>query len=155
MISPRRPSSLPRAVAVSAPHGPFSAARAAATARSTSADPPSGTRAQGRPVKGSTLSYVEPDAADDDSPPISRSNSTSCSIAVPVIAPSSSRSGLLLVVQRVRAGSGVAKVSEELAVSGGDTGGQIAGLPHRANCALNTIRSARGDFSGQFQSTDA
>src|ERR1700733_2384977 len=67
----------------------------------------------------------------------------------------SSSSRFLLVVQRVRAGSGIAKVGEELAVSGGDTGGQIAGLPHRANGALNTIGSARGDFGGQFQGPGA
>ena len=48
--SPSRCSSLPRWVAVSAPHGPPSAARAAATAASTSSASASGTCAHGCPV---------------------------------------------------------------------------------------------------------
>src|ERR1700744_3311726 len=86
---------------------------------------------------------------------MSRSYWTSGSIAVSFSAPSSPCSGFLLVVQLVRGGAGVAEVGVELALPGSHTRGQIAGLPHRAHGALDTIRAPRGDFPGQFESAGA
>ena len=52
------------------PHGPSSAARAASTARSTSASPAIAARASGSPVAGSCRSRISPEAGSTTSPPM-------------------------------------------------------------------------------------
>ncbi len=69
--SASRQIALPRSCGVISRHGPFSAARAAATARSTSSAPARGARAISEPVAGSNTGNVSPLAAAVQESPIS------------------------------------------------------------------------------------
>jgi len=69
--SASRQIALPRSCGVVNRHGPFSAARAALTARSTSVAPPRGARAIWAPVAGSNTGNVSPEMAAVQVSPIS------------------------------------------------------------------------------------